>query len=62
MLSTAKIDILRLNQSQTIKRYKCTGTKFFKDQNEKLAIKSYINGLNDPIKNILRSRVYKQNA
>ena len=39
-----------------------TGTKFFKVQNEKLAIKLYINGLKYPIKNIFRSRVYTLNT
>lgn len=34
------------------------GTQFFKIQNERLAIKSFINGLNDPFKNILRSRKF----
>lgn len=34
------------------------GGKFFKIQNEKLAIKSFLNGLNEPLKTILRSRKY----
>lgn len=34
------------------------GSKYFKVQNERLAIKSFINGLNDPYKNIMRSRKF----
>lgn len=34
------------------------GGKFFKIQNEKLAVKSFLNGLNEPLKTILRSRKY----
>lgn len=34
------------------------GGEFFKIQNEKLAIKSFLNGLNEPLKTILRSRKY----
>lgn len=34
------------------------GTQFFKVQNERLAIKSFLNGLNEPQKTILRSRKY----
>lgn len=35
-----------------------SGEQFFKVQNERLAIKSFINGLNDPYKNIMRSRKF----
>lgn len=36
------------------------GGDFFKIQNEKLAIKAFLNGLNEPLKTILRSRKYNQ--
>lgn len=41
-----------------IKVANASGEQFFKVQNERLAIKSFINGLNDPYKNIMRSRKF----
>lgn len=35
-----------------------TGTQFFKAQNEKLAIKSFVNGLNEPIRGYLKSQTF----
>lgn len=36
-----------------------TGEKFFKIQNEKLAIKAFVNGLEEPLRTILRSRKFE---
>lgn len=44
--------------SSEIKVGNASGSQFFKIQNEKLAIKSFINGLNEPLKTILRSRSF----
>lgn len=35
-----------------------SGEQFFRAQNEKLAIKAFVTGLNEPLKTILRSRIY----
>lgn len=44
--------------SSEIKVNNATGTEFFKAQNDKLAIKSFINGLKDSLRNVLRARKY----
>lgn len=44
------------NIGRDIRVDNASGEKFFKAQNEKLALRAYINGLNNPLKNILRAR------
>lgn len=44
--------------SSEIKVNNRDGTDFFKAQNDKLAIKSFINGLKDSLRNVLRARKY----
>lgn len=50
------VEINKISNQITVEG--ATGGEFFKVQNEKLAIKSFLNGLNEPLKTILRSRKY----
>lgn len=56
-----KIDKILVEMNKISSDFKIgneSGSKFFKIQNEKLAIKSFINGLIEPFKTILRSRKF----
>lgn len=57
-----KIEKILVEINKISNRIEVEGTNggiFFKIQNEKLAIKAFLNGLNEPLKTILRSRKYE---
>lgn len=47
------------NIGKEIKVENASGEKFFRAQNEKLALRAYVNGLNSPLKTILRARKFE---
>lgn len=50
------LEMNRISNEITVENQ--TGTQFFKAQNEKLAIKSFINGLTEPIRGYLKSQSF----
>lgn len=51
------LDMNRVSNEVTVNNNQ-SGTQFFKAQNEKLAIKSLINGMNEPIRGYLKSQIF----